>query len=160
MDRLAAGAITDGNGNPLPGWFTFVRGTAGHGLMAVLQPPAGSAIDMDGIRIGNRKVTHGGQVAERLQMVLYGRTASLGSPTPALQPCIQHCCRPDNTVEVSKVNLRQQNRAQTCAKDAFPELTGNAVLPANIAGAPGIAAAETSGLILGRSRLANASSVE
>jgi hypothetical protein len=124
MDRLANGAITDEDGNPLSGWFTFTRGVEGRGLMAVLQPPAGATIGLDKIRIGNRKLSHGGQVAERLQMVLYGKTANLNQPTPPLRPCINHCCKPNNNTDVSKVNLDQVPPGQACTKDAFPELTG------------------------------------
>jgi hypothetical protein len=159
MDRLANGAITDENGDPLAGWFTFVRGVEGRGLMAVLQPPAGAPFGLDKIRIGNRKLSHGGQVAERLQMVLYGKTASLGHPKPPLRPCINHCCRPNNNVDVSKVNLSQVASAQTCTKDAFPELT-SALVPApdNLAGV--VAVAETPGPILGLTRLAKTTYVD
>ena len=98
-------SITDEDGNPLSGWFKIVRGVTGRGLMAVLQPPEGATFGLDKIRIGNRKLTHGGQVAERIQMVLYGKTANLDQPAPPLSPCINHCCRPDSNVDMSKVNL-------------------------------------------------------
>lgn len=160
MDQLAGGAITDENGNPQPGWFTFVRGVQGRGLMAVLQPPVGSPMDMDGIRIGNRKLSRGGQVAERLQMVLYGKTASLGHPTPPLRSCINHCCRPNDNVDVSKVNLTHEGPAQTCAKDAFPELTGNGAPLSGLAPGAVLETAVTAEPVLGLSRLAKPSRVD
>lgn len=128
IDRLATGAITDEDGNPLPGWFKIVRGVPGRGLMAVLEPPPGATFGLEGIRIGNRKLTHGGQVAERIQMVLYGKTANLGQAAPQLQPCIRHCCRPDDQSDISRVNLDQVNAAITCGagKDPYPELVGAA----------------------------------
>lgn len=140
IDRLASGAITDENGNPLSGWFKIVRGVTGRGLMAVLEPPAGATFGLDKIRVGNKKLTHGGQVSERIQMVLYGKTANLGKPIPPLQACVNHCCRPNTLVEVSKVNLNQTAANRACVtptpKDAFPEL----VAPAH--GGFGMAAAE------------------
>lgn len=130
IDRIAAGAITDEDGNPLSGWFKIVRGVTGRGLMAVLEPPAGATFGLDKILVGNRNLTHGGQVAERIQMVLYGKTANLGQAVPPLQPCIRHCCRPDNQTDISKINLGQVVASSGCAddtpKDAFPELTGPA----------------------------------
>jgi hypothetical protein len=140
IDRLAAGAVTDEDGTPLPGWFKIVRGITGRGLMAVLEPPPGAAFGLDKIRIANKKLTRGGQVAERIQMVLYGTTANLGQAAPQLQPCIMHCCRPDIQTDISKVNLDQVKAAATCGaptpKEAFPELTGTAQ-----GAAPAIAAA-------------------
>jgi len=128
IDRLASGAITDEDGNPLAGWFKIVRGVTGRGLMAVLEPPQGAAFGLDKVRIGNKKLTHGGQVAERIQMVLYGKTANLGQPVPKLQPCKRHCCRPDNKLEIDKVNLDQKDTPNPCSgtkpTDPFPELTG------------------------------------
>lgn len=128
IDRIAAGAITDGDGNPLSGWFKIVRGVTGRGLMAVLEPPAGATFGLDKILVGNRNLTHGGQVADRIQMALYGKTANLGQAAPPLQACINHCCRPDNQTDLSKINLDQVGASSGCAspnsKDAFPELTG------------------------------------
>ena len=143
IDDIAQGAITDEDGNPLSGWFRIVRGITGRGLMAVLEPPAGAPFGLDKILVGNRNLSHGGQVAERIQMVLYGKTADLGKPAPQLQPCIQHCCRPDNDADISKINLGQVAATRTCADatpiDAFPELTATAAGPHALA----IAAAMT-----------------
>ena len=154
--------MTD-TGNPIPGWFTIVRGVTGRGLMAVLQPPEGATFGLDKIRVGNRKLTHGGQVAERIQMVLYGRTASLGQPAPPLQSCISHCCRPDSSADLSRVNLDHVPAREACAsatpKDAFPELTGGAQPGPEIAA---LAAAEPGATItrLGLTRLAGGSHVK
>jgi len=125
IDDIANGAITDENGDPLAGWFTIVRGVRGRGLMAVLEPPPGAAIGLGQIRIGNRSLTHGGQVAERIQMVLYGKTANLGHPVPPLFPRLQHCCRPNNSAQVNILNLDHEELENGCSSgnvDAFPEL--------------------------------------
>lgn len=140
IDRLASGVLTDDEDNPLPGWFTIVRGVAGRGLLAVLKPPAGAAFGLEKVRILGEKLTHGGQVAEHIQMVLYAKTANLGHPTPPLQPCIAHCCRADSAVPVERVNLDHIDAGNACrapnSKDAFPELTEGAVGPS-----PALAAA-------------------
>src|SRR5262249_22812755 len=71
LDRIAAGVITDEDDNPLPDWFKIVRGVTGRGLMAVLEPPADAAFGLDKVQIIGKKLTHGGQVADHIQMVLY-----------------------------------------------------------------------------------------
>ena len=127
IDSIKSGVITDEDGDPLSGWFTIVRGVPGRGLMAVLAPPAGAAFGLDKIRILGRPLTHGGQVAEQIQMVLYAKTADLGHPIPPLQACVGHCCRPDSPLPLDRVNLTPVGGAAPCGagnKDAFPELTG------------------------------------
>lgn len=46
-----ANVITDENDNPLPGWFTIVRGVTGRGLMAVLEPPQGATFGLEKVHI-------------------------------------------------------------------------------------------------------------
>jgi hypothetical protein len=138
MDQLAAGTVTDEAGTPLQGWFKIVRGVAGRGLMAVLQPPPGSPFGLDKIRIRGRALTHGGQVAERIQMILYGKTANLGQPVPALQHCIRHCCCDSTAADLAKVNFGHETVADLCgsgSKDAYPELIGTDPAPSLTAAA-------------------------
>jgi hypothetical protein len=141
IDKLAANVITDENDNPLPGWFKIVRGVAGRGLMAALEPPAGASFGLEKVLVQGEKLTHGGQVAEQIQMILYAKTANLGHPVPPLQACVAHCCRPDSAVPVDKVNLGQVDPTEACSgansKDPFPELTGPAAGPAIAAAAAG-----------------------
>jgi len=133
LDRIAPGVITDENENPLSGWFKIVRGTGGRGLMAVLQPPPGAAFGLDKIQVLGRKLSHGGQVAEHIQMVLYAKTANLGHPSPPIEQCIGHCCRPDNAVPTEQNNLRHAGQQTSCAganpRDAFPELVSGVAGP-------------------------------
>lgn len=128
MDRIAAGVITDQGGNPLPDWFRFVRGVQGHGLMAVLEPPAGAAFGLDQVLIDGAALTHGGQVAEHIQMVLYAKTANLHQPSPVLQRPARHCCMQNDGRPPGKVNFAHPARSQSCSgatsKEAFPELVG------------------------------------
>lgn len=150
IDRIAAGVLTDEHDNPLPGWFKIVRGVVGRGLMAVLEPPPDAGFGLDKVLIDGEPLTHGGQVAEHIQMVLYAKTADLLRPTPPLHRAVSHCCMPANGMPADKLNFSHQNSGVACVgpefKDAFPEVSGVA------AGAvPGIAAGQKPG---GRSRLA------
>lgn len=144
MDRIAAGVITDKDGNPLMGWFRFVRGVQGHGLMAVLEPPAGAAFGLDKVFIDGAPLTHGGQVAEHIQMVLYAKTADLHQPMPVFHQPVMHCCMQNDGKPPEKVNFTHSEPGQGCsgatAKEAFPELVGGGA----VAGAqpPGTAGAQ------------------
>jgi hypothetical protein len=115
IDRIAAGVITDERGNPLPEWFKIVRGVAGRGLMAVLEPPPGATFGLDKVQIVGDPLTHGGQVAEQIQMVLYARTANFGHPAPPLERCVRHCCRVNNTAPVDLVNLAHPAAESQCS---------------------------------------------
>ena len=132
INNIKSGVITDEDDNPVSGWFTIVRGVPGRGLMAVLAPPAGAGFGLDKLHILGKSLTRGGQVAEQIQMVLYAKTANLGHPIPQLQACVNHCCRPDNSIPVDLVNLDPAGRGAKCgngSKDAFPELVGPVPAP-------------------------------
>jgi len=134
-----ANVITDDADNPLPGWFKIVRGVTGRGLMAVLEPPAGATFGLEKVRILGDMLTHGGQVAEHIQMILYAKTADLGHPAPPLEPCSGHCCGPSDPpdIDVEKINLAHLDKTDRCAgttsKDPFPELIGVPPVPAPVA---------------------------
>ena len=125
---LQDGVLTDDADNPLD-WFRFVRGGPSRGLMAVLEPPAGAAFGLERVRVAGVPLTHGGQVAERITMVLYARTASLGQPVPPLRPAVAHCCAPSpfDPARVEQANLAHQSVGEGCSGgnvEAFPELGG------------------------------------
>jgi len=123
MARLAAGVLTDEDGNALDSWFTFVRGTTNHGLMAVLQPPPGSPIGLDKVQVGGIPLERGGQVAEHIEMVLYAKTADLGKPMPPLAPAVGCCCVPTSTppAAVERLNFEHISKPNTCAKQKMKE---------------------------------------
>jgi hypothetical protein len=83
-------------------------------------------LGLDQVQIVGDPLTHGGQVAEHIQMVLYAKTANLGHPTPPLERCVRHCCRPDTPAPVDRVNLDHPQVGSSCGgtnpKDPFPEL--------------------------------------
>jgi hypothetical protein len=137
IDRIAAGVITDQDGNPLPDWFKIVRGVPGRGLMGVLEPPPGAPFGLDMVQIVGDPLTHGGQVAEHIQMVLYAKTADFGHPAPPLERCVLHCCRPNTPVPVERVNLSHLDATAACGdpnpSDPFPELLSPGVFAAPLA---------------------------
>jgi hypothetical protein len=127
IDKLKDNILSDIDGNPLTGWFTFVRGRPGRGLMAVLAPPNGATFGLDKVLVAGVPLTHGGQVAEHIKMVLYAKTASLGQPLPALRPAVAHCCAPVgfDPANLSAINIDQIGAASKCGAgkaDAYENL--------------------------------------
>ncbi|MTH66301.1 hypothetical protein [Paracoccus shanxieyensis] len=137
MDEVAETRITDGNDQPLAGWFRFVRGTKGRGLMAVLEPPEGDPRTLSDVFVEGEPLRSGGQIAGLIQMVIYAATAALGMPMSPLQPPVYRACVAKGTdlSDLSKVNInpgwrpdqtcRQQGAAETppiALDDAYPEL--------------------------------------
>lgn len=126
MDRVEQGKVTDANDIPLAGWFDFKRGSAGRGLMAVLQPPEGDTRTLEDVFIEGERLKSGGQVARFIQMVLYGATAQLGAPQQPLHPPFYRACvrQGTDTSDLSKTNLLAGFSAeQTC------EAQGNTLQP-------------------------------
>ncbi len=149
IDNLKDNVLTDTNGNPLVGWFTFVRGVPGRGLMAVLAPPDGATFGLDKVLVAGRPLTNGGQVADHIKMVLYAKTASLGQPTPPLRPAVSHCCAQAgfDPSSLSRFNLSQTCASLSCGtgtQDAYPGLVGPAPAAAAPGAGPSIAAEITS----------------
>jgi hypothetical protein len=107
MQSVAEGRITDANDQPLVGWFTFVRGKQGRGLMAVLKPPAGDNRTLDDVYVDGKKLQSGAQVAHCIQMVIYAATAQLNTPMPSLIPPFYRSCVPNGTdvSDLTSVNL-------------------------------------------------------
>jgi hypothetical protein len=136
MNQLTGGTLTDDKGKPLDNWFTFARGKAGRGLMAVVRPPKSAKIGFDALQVKGVPFTRAGQIAEALQMVLYAKTAPFTGAAPPLAPCVFHCCVPSATAAASlkDVILFQDATDDSCAdrgagstppvamKDAYPEL--------------------------------------
>ncbi|MCA1569841.1 MAG: hypothetical protein LC798_05865 [Chloroflexi bacterium] len=94
---LNEAAFTDFDGNPVDCW-RVTRGTeAGPHpriLRATFTPPSDDAVYVGGVEL-----THGGQIADYVQMVLYGATVhrAEGDPAPQPQPCGNACCtHPDH----------------------------------------------------------------
>jgi hypothetical protein len=129
IDTLKSNVLTDMDGNPLTGWFTFVRGKPGRGLMAVLAPPDGATFGLDKVLVNGLALTHGGQVAEHIKMVLYAKTANLGQPTPALRSAVAHCCAPSgfDPGTLSQLNIDHVGAGFACGTgrtEAYPNLVG------------------------------------
>lgn len=131
IDRLLPGTLTGGPANvPVDDWFTFKRGHAGRGLMAILEPPAGAPFGLDQVKVKGVPLQWGGQVAEHIEMVLYAKVAPMpaGAPPPSALPCDSHCCMPAATAptQIKDINLDHVARGEDCrpgAKDAYGELS-------------------------------------
>jgi hypothetical protein len=133
---LQDGVLTDDNDNPL-NWFRFVRGGPSRGLMAVLEPPAGAAFGLERVRIAGVPLTHGGQVAERITMVLFARTANLSKPVPPLLPAVAHCCAPSpfDPPKIDQINLSHTAADTGCSAGTVEAFPGPGVAPHGLVGA-------------------------
>ena len=107
MDSIAESQLTDKDDQPLVGWFTFVRGAEGRGLMAVLESPKGDARTLNDVYVAGKKLESGAQVASLIQMVIYAATAKLNAPMSPIHPPFYRSCVPEGTdvSDLSKVNL-------------------------------------------------------
>ncbi|MDE4561848.1 hypothetical protein LOF24_28000 [Sinorhizobium meliloti SM11] len=136
MSDIAEGRLTDANDQPLVGWFKFVRGQKGHGLMAVLEPPAGEKRTLDDVYVDGEKLQSGGQVATLIQMVVYAATADLGTPMSPLRPPAYRACAVAGTdlTNLAQTNLDVCDVTTSCGAfghdmetpvelvDAYPEI--------------------------------------
>ncbi|WP_338693260.1 hypothetical protein V5279_43520 [Bradyrhizobium sp. 26S5] len=116
-DLIAPNSIADKDDQPLNGWFNFVRGAKGHGLMAVFEPPAGDARTLEDVFVDGKKLTSGGQIARHIQMIVYAATADLGAPMSPLHPPFLRACVPVGTdvSDLTNVNILPGFSAdQTC----------------------------------------------
>lgn len=90
-------AFTDFDGNPVDCWQVIRGAEAGPHpriLRATFTPPSD-----DPVYVGGVELTHGGQIADHIQMVLYGATVKRpeGDPVPQPQACENKCCvHPDH----------------------------------------------------------------
>ena len=127
IDRLLPQTLTGPGNVSVDHWFSFVRGTAGQGLMAVLEAPAGSSFGLDQVKVKGVPLQWGGQVAEHIEMVLYAKVAPLTGTAPAPVFCVRHCCMPAGTTPAAMrhTNFDHVPRNSACdagSSDAYPEL--------------------------------------
>jgi hypothetical protein len=128
MNGLQAGALTGPAGEALDQWFQFKRGTAGMGLLAILEPPQGAPFGLDQVSVKGVPLQFGGQVAESIDMVLYAKAKPRTGVAQALVACSSHCCMPAGTppAKLPSINLTQpQVGADPCSSgqmDAYPEI--------------------------------------
>jgi len=86
--QLASEAFTDLDGNPVDCW-TPTRGAAEKKMVlrATFTPPANQPV-----LVAGSALTYGGQIADHIQMVLYGAVTDRGGAVPDLQACQAKCC--------------------------------------------------------------------
>lgn len=116
MRGLQQNSLTGPNDEPLDHWFNFVRGSAGHGLMAIVAPPAGSPFGLDQIKVKGIKLEFGGQIAECIDMVLYAKVSPAPGAAAGMVACTGHCCMPSGTkpAHIKDINLGQPRDGAPC----------------------------------------------
>jgi len=126
------GRIADKDGNPLDDWWKLTRGVSGRGLRAEFRPPAGSALSIADVRVGNDEpLVTGGQLAELTTMVLYAKALPLGVAEPPARRCVRRCCVKKGSAPESSM-LSHERRDDPCPQgsvNAFPELTQLPITP-------------------------------
>ena len=138
MNDIQDGMLTGPAGEDLKSWFQIKRGRLGMGLLAVLEPPAGSAFGLDQVSVKGLRLQFGGQVAAVIDMVLYAKVKPHTGTAPPLISCASHCCMPADTTpdQIDNINLNQPNGP--CANgeiDVYPEITPQAAAMAATIGA-------------------------
>jgi len=71
IDNLEDAGFRLPNGNPTTGWFKRLRGSDGHTIRAVFEPPDGSPFTVSDVTIGDTAITFGGQIAQHITMKLW-----------------------------------------------------------------------------------------
>jgi hypothetical protein len=75
-------------GSPAPG-----AGASGMVLRAEFTTTAAQGFRVDQVLIDGAPVRFGGQIANKIGMVLSGKAFDSGGPAPSLEACSNHCCR-------------------------------------------------------------------
>jgi hypothetical protein len=88
IDHLDDSAFRLPDGSRTTGWFKLLRGSAGHTLRAVFEPPAGSAFTVSDVSIGGVAVKFGGQIAQNITMKLVGVASVSNTVHNALVACV------------------------------------------------------------------------
>jgi hypothetical protein len=81
---------------------------------------------MDQIRFDGEAVRFGGQLADKIKMILYATTADLKQPDPVLVDAQYHCCVVKDAIPISKKNIVHLAQNESCQAsdlvEAYAEL--------------------------------------
>ncbi len=72
IDNLDDSGFRLPNGDSTTGWFKRLRGSDGHTIRAVFEPPDGSPFTVSNVTIGDTAIIFGGQIAQHITMKLVG----------------------------------------------------------------------------------------
>jgi hypothetical protein len=92
IHSLDTSAINVPGGGDAEQWWQVVRGSRENNMIlrGEFAPPAGSALKLSDVTVGGETLNHGGQLAELVTMVIYGR--GLTAQKPSEQVAAYHCC--------------------------------------------------------------------
>jgi hypothetical protein len=124
IDKLDLSVFEGPNGEDVSAWWKIVRGGTGMVLRGELAPPPGASFGLSQIKVQNKLLTWGGQIARHIQMKLVG-IAKDGTVKQRGARCNQHCCVAEAELGTPDPLLRQVSAGEMCpagSVDAFPEL--------------------------------------
>jgi hypothetical protein len=130
IDKLDLSVFEGPNGEDVAAWWKVVRGRDGMILRAEFAPPPGAAVDLAAVRVQNRPLKWGGQIARHIQMKLVG-IAKDGTVKQRGARCAQHCCIDQAEVGTADPFLVQVPDGVACptgSVDAFPALMQKTML--------------------------------
>lgn len=122
-------------------------GTTGTIVRAEFAPDPAAGFRVDQVLIGGEPIRFGGQIADKIGMVLTGKAHDFGGAAPALEACSNHCCRSPAHADFLAILEPEQgcqvlddpNQPTQHWVEAFPVMVGG---PSGLAATPpGVAAA-------------------
>jgi hypothetical protein len=93
IHKLDTSGIEVPNGFQIKDFWKVTRGDKGKGMIlrAEFSVPVGSNISLEDVKIGGNPLKYGAQLAEIIEMVLYGKAFKLENNLPASENCGNHC---------------------------------------------------------------------
>ena len=91
IHKLKTAGIVVPDGFAVKDFYQLIRGREGRVLRAEFRVPEGSAMSLEEVEVGGRPLRWGGQIAEMLEMVIYGKAFRLEQAIPPTQPCGNYC---------------------------------------------------------------------
>ncbi|MBK9730409.1 MAG: hypothetical protein IPO83_03820 [Chitinophagaceae bacterium] len=92
IHSLDTGAIEFPQGLSFEDCWKIVRGSGNMILRAEFSVPDNSGHTMEDIMVGGNSLKFGSQLAEYINMVIYGKGFNFQLPDPMPSDCVAHCC--------------------------------------------------------------------
>jgi hypothetical protein len=94
ISTVEIGGLRDPNNVPIPQALRVRRASPDGSLIlrAEVAPPAGAAYTLDQCKFGGRPLTFGGQIAQKITMVLFGLAKPIPGRAGQLAACSGKCC--------------------------------------------------------------------
>lgn len=94
LGGLDTGRLSGPRGEPVDDWWVVTRGQGEHAVRAELRPPPGATFGVSDLRVKGGPLTHGGQLAELINVVLYLGAVKRSLPPPPPRRCSKRCDHP------------------------------------------------------------------